>query len=195
MKFRPSLFLFSILMMMTSGTDLRANDLDELVLGGGCFWCIEALYERLDGVDSVTSGYAGGHVDDPSYQQVVTGETGHAEVVRIRFRPEAISLEDLLDYFWVAHDPTTLNRQGADVGPQYRSIILYQGEAQKAVAEASKERAQAEFTRPIVTEIVPLETFYRAEAYHQDYFAKNPEAAYCQLVIAPKIEKLEAKGR
>lgn len=162
-----------------------------IVLGGGCFWCIEALYETVDGVQSVESGYAAGHVPDPSYQEVCSGQTGHAEVVRITFDPQTVSLPALLDFFWEAHDPTTVDRQGADVGPQYRSIILYQSPEQKEAAVASRDKAQPKFADPIVTEIEPLETFYRAEEYHQDYFRKNPQAAYCQYVIAPKLKKLE----
>lgn len=173
---------------------MNAEDSDpskSLVLGGGCFWCVEALYETLEGVQAVQSGYAGGSVPNPSYETISTGNTGHAEVVRIEFDPAAVSLRQLLDFFWQAHDPTTLNRQGADVGPQYRSIILYQSKEQKKEAEASRQQAQSEFNDPIVTEIVPLETFYPAEEYHQDYFRKNPQAAYCQYVIAPKLKKLE----
>jgi peptide-methionine (S)-S-oxide reductase len=162
-----------------------------IVLGGGCFWCVEALYETLEGVQSVESGYAGGEVPNPTYEAVCAGVTGHAEVVKIGYDPERISLTELLDFFWEAHDPTTLNRQGADVGTQYRSIILYTDEAQKAAALDSKARAQGRFAQPIVTEIVPLEDYYPAEGYHQDYFARNPSAGYCRYVIAPKLKKLE----
>lgn len=158
--------------------------------GGGCFWCTEAVFETEPGVLSVTSGYAGGHTRNPDYREVCTGETGHAEVIQIEYDPAVISYERLLEIFWKAHDPTTLNRQGADVGTQYRSIILYHDEAQRAAAEKSKQAAQAAFARPIVTEIVPLTTFYPAEEYHQDYFRKNPNAAYCRVVIAPKLHKL-----
>lgn len=161
------------------------------VLGGGCFWCMEALFETLPGVVSVTSGYAGGHVPNPTYKQVCTGTTGHAEVIRIEYDPNRIRYEDLLEAFWEAHDPTTPNRQGNDVGPQYRSIILYVNEAQRRAAEKSRVEAARRFSRPIVTEIVPLERFYPAEAYHQDYFRKNPEQAYCQFVIRPKLEKFQ----
>ncbi|MCC5835241.1 MAG: peptide-methionine (S)-S-oxide reductase MsrA [Opitutales bacterium] len=196
MKQLFSTLIFALAMTPASPSDAESSPTYiELVLGGGCFWCVEAVYERFEGVQEVHSGYAGGHVPDPSYQDVISGRTGHAEVVRIRFDPEQVSLEDLLDFFWVAHDPTTLNRQGADVGTQYRSIILYAGEDQKAAALASMERAQEGFSRPIVTEIGPLEAFYLAEDYHQDYFANNPEAAYCQYVIAPKIQQLKAKGK
>jgi peptide-methionine (S)-S-oxide reductase len=158
--------------------------------GGGCFWCIEAVFETEPGVKAVVSGYAGGTVANPSYRQVCTGTTGHAEVVRIEFDPAVISYAKLLDLFWDAHDPTTLNRQGADVGTQYRSIILYGDEDQKRVAEASKAAAQEHFEQPIVTEIVPLTQFFPAEDYHQDYFRHNGEAPYCRMVIAPKLKKL-----
>jgi len=164
---------------------------ETLVLGGGCFWCTEAAYKLLPGVKEVVSGYAGGTTRNPTYEQVFEGHGNHAEVIRIHYDPETISREQLLDFFWEAHDPTTLNRQGADVGPQYRSIILYQNAEQKAAAEASIDRTQPTFSRPIVTELVPLERFWPAEDYHQDYFRKNPEAGFCRLVIAPKVKKLK----
>jgi peptide-methionine (S)-S-oxide reductase len=160
------------------------------VLGGGCFWCIEAVYERMDGVKSVVSGYAGGAQPDPTYEQVCTGSTGHAEVVQIEFDPGVISYERILEIFWEAHDPTSLNRQGADVGTQYRSIILYSDKSQRAAAEKSRAKAGKQFERPIVTEIVPLKVFYCAEDYHQDYYANNPYAGYCTFVIRPKLQKL-----
>lgn len=161
-----------------------------LTLGGGCFWCIEALYETIDGVTATVSGYAGGHVKNPSYKAVCTGTTGHAEVVQISFDPSKVTLEELLDFFWEAHDPTTQNRQGADVGTQYRSAIFYADEAQKEAALASREKAQKAFADPIVTEIEPLEVFYPAEDYHQDYYANNAAQPYCRFVIAPKLKKL-----
>jgi peptide-methionine (S)-S-oxide reductase len=164
---------------------------ESLVLGGGCFWCTEAAYEILPGVKAVTSGYAGGHVPNPTYEQIGTKKTGHAEVIKIDFDPAAVSLERLLDYFWHAHNPTQIDGQGNDHGPQYRSIILYANAAQKAAAEKSRAAAAKVFRDPIVTQIVPLEKFWPAEGYHQDYFAKNPNAGYCQFVIAPKIKKLE----
>jgi len=160
-------------------------------LGGGCFWCMEAVYERLPGVISVTSGFAGGHTPNPTYQQVCNGDTGYAEVTQIVFDPAKISYAKLLDVFWQAHDPTTLNRQGADEGTQYRSIILYHSEAQRLAAEKSKAEAQKNFKHPIVTEIVPFTKFYRAEDYHQEYYDNNSTAFYCRVVIAPKLEKLE----
>lgn len=161
-----------------------------IILGGGCFWCIEAAYRRLPGVLSADSGYAGGHVDNPDYKQVCTGTTGHAEVVKVAFDPDTVSLEDILDFFWRAHDPTTLNRQGADVGTQYRSVIMYADEEQKAVAERSRDRAQGQFSDPIVTEIVPEATFYPAEDYHRDFYENNPAQGYCRMVIQPKLKKL-----
>lgn len=164
---------------------------ERATLGGGCFWCLEAVFEQLDGVKAVVSGYAGGTKDQPTYQEVCSGSTGHAEVVQVEFEPGKISFERLLDVFWEAHDPTTLNRQGPDTGTQYRSIILYHDEAQKLAAEKSKLAAQTRFRRSIVTEIVPLTKFYPAEAYHQDYYRNNPNAPYCQVWIKPKVEKLK----
>src|SRR5271154_3993627 len=162
-------------------------------LGGGCFWCMEAVFERLPGVISVTSGFAGGHTENPTYEQVCTETTGHAEVTEIAFDPAKISYDKLLEVFWQAHDPTTLNRQGADKGTSYRSIILYHDKKQKLLAEKSKLAAQENFKNPIVTEIVPLKKFYKAEDYHQQYFDNNSNAPYCQVVITPKLEKLEKK--
>lgn len=164
-------------------------------LGGGCFWCIEAVFERIPGVVAAESGYAGGHAANPTYEQVCTGRTGHAEVVEVTFDPSVISYEDILKRFFTAHDPTTLNRQGADTGTQYRSIVLYESDEQRAAAEAAKAAIQKEWSDPVVTEIVPLERFWRAEEYHQDYFAKNPFAGYCQAVIKPKISKLHLGPR
>lgn len=161
-------------------------------LGGGCFWCLEAVFERLEGVESVTSGYAGGHVPEPSYRQVCSGTTGHAEVVRIAYDPAVITFRDLLDVFFATHDPTTPNRQGADRGPQYRSIILYESEAQRETAESVMTELGAEgvFGDPIVTELEPLDTFYEAEAEHQDFYRDNPSYGYCRVVIDPKVAKL-----
>ncbi|MDD5260850.1 MAG: peptide-methionine (S)-S-oxide reductase MsrA [Methylacidiphilales bacterium] len=169
----------------------QTHDLELASFGGGCFWCIDAVFERLDGVKKVTSGYAGGTHARPTYEEVCSGSTGHAEVVQISFDPAKISYEKLLEVFWQAHDPTTLNRQGPDFGTQYRSIILYQNEKQKAAAEKSKAEAAKKFSSPIVTEIVPLKEFYPAENYHQDYFRLNGHAPYCRFVIAPKVEKLQ----
>jgi peptide-methionine (S)-S-oxide reductase len=162
-------------------------------LGGGCFWCMDAVYERLPGVISLTSGFSGGSTKDPSYQDVCTGTTGHAEVIQIKFDPAKITYSKLLEVFWQAHDPTTLNRQGADEGTQYRSIILYHGEKQRLEAEKSKLEAQTHIKAPIVTEIVPFTVFYPAEDYHQGYYDANSDQPYCRVVITPKLEKLEHK--
>jgi peptide-methionine (S)-S-oxide reductase len=159
------------------------------VLGGGCFWCLDALYRRLKGVTGVESGYAGGHTDSPSYYRVATGTTGHAEVVRVSFDEAVIPSDVILDAFFIVHDPTTPDRQGADEGPQYRSIMLYEDEEQKRRFEAAMDRAQPHWDTRIVTEIAPLKTFYPAEPEHQDYYFKQPEAGYCQVVIAPKLSK------
>ena len=164
---------------------------ETLVLGGGCFWCTEAAYQLVPGVKSVVSGYAGGKDKTPTYEGVCSGATGHAEVIRIEYAPAELTVERLLELFWVVHDPTTLNRQGADRGTQYRSIILYANDAQKTAAEKAKAAAQAKFTDPIVTQIVPLEKFYEAEAEHQDYFKNNPYGGYCQMVVKPKVEKMK----
>lgn len=163
--------------------------------GGGCFWCTEAVFERIDGVKNVVSGYEGGTKPNPSYQQVCSGDTGHAEVIRIEFDPAQVSYADLLDVFWQAHDPTTKNRQGPDEGTQYRSVIFYHDDAQKAAAEKSKKETSTQFKYPIVTEIVPHMTFYTAEEYHQDFFAKNPNNRYCQYNIPPKLLKLKKAGK
>lgn len=160
-------------------------------LAGGCFWCLEAVYDELKGVTDVVSGYAGGHVDNPSYRAVCTGTTGHAEVVQITFDNDVISYQDLLNVFFTIHDPTTLNRQGADVGTQYRSAVYYHSDAQRETAQATIAAldAQGLWADPIVTEVTPIGTFYAAEDYHQEYFARNPDAGYCQVVIAPKVAK------
>lgn len=166
---------------------------ETIVLGGGCFWCVEAAYQLLPGVKDAVSGYAGGTVARPSYKQVCTGTTGHAEVVKIEYDPSIISLERLLEFFWDVHDPTTLNRQGEDVGTQYRSIVLFTNPAQKAAAEKARIEAQKNFRDPITTEIVPLTEFWPAEAYHQEYFDNNQSQPYCSAVIKPKIDKLKKK--
>jgi len=161
-------------------------------LGAGCFWCVEAVLEQVDGVLDVASGYMGGEVADPSYQDVCTGRTGHAEVVQVRFDPRVLPYEHLLAWFWKLHDPTTLDRQGPDVGTQYRSAIFVHSEVQREAAEASKAAADAsgEFSGPIVTEITPAGEFYEAEEYHQDYYRQNRQQGYCRAVIAPKLDKL-----
>lgn len=165
------------------------------VLGGGCFWCTEAIYKRIRGVVSVRSGYAGGHTKNPTYQSVCNGNTGHAEVIRIEFEPSVISYKEIIDIFWYAHDPTIKNRQGNDIGPQYRSIILYMNEDQKVIAERSMEEADksGDFRNPITTEIVPLEDFYPAEDYHEDFFANNPNQPYCRVIISPKVRSFMKK--
>ena len=162
---------------------------------GGCFWCVEAAFEELAGVESTTSGYAGGHVDDPSYEAVCSGTTGHAEVVQVEYDPDRVGFEDLLAVFFAVHDPTTLNRQGPDVGSQYRSAVFYHDEAQREAVEAFIEELEAEgvYDDPIVTEVEPLETFWRAEEYHQDYFEKNPNQPYCAVNIPPKLEKVRER--
>ncbi|HVV72040.1 MAG TPA: peptide-methionine (S)-S-oxide reductase MsrA [Verrucomicrobiae bacterium] len=167
--------------------------METATLGGGCFWCTEAMFQMLPGVKSVTSGYAGGTTENPTYKEVCTGRTGHAEVIQVEFDPAVVTYDKILETFWEAHDPTTLNRQGADTGTQYRSIILYNSDAQKAAAEKSKAEAQKRFSKPIVTEIVPLTHFWKAEEYHQNYFRTNPNQPYCRVVIEPKVEKFEKK--
>lgn len=163
-------------------------------LGAGCFWCVEAVYQELRGVTKVVSGYSGGHIEDPSYRAVCTGTTGHAEVCQVHFDPKIISYEEILEVFWTTHDPTTLNRQGADVGTQYRSVIYYHDARQKAIAEKSKASVATQiWDDPIVTEISPAQKFYKAEDYHQDYYAGNQAEPYCQIVIAPKLKKFKEK--
>ncbi|MFC7165133.1 peptide-methionine (S)-S-oxide reductase MsrA [Halospeciosus flavus] len=171
------------------------NDYERATFGGGCFWCVEAAFETVEGVVDVTSGYAGGRVEEPTYEAVCTGETGHAEVVQLTYDPDVITYEDLLEVFFTIHDPTQLNRQGPDVGEQYRSAIFYHDDEQREKAEAYVETLEEEdvYDDEIVTEIEPLETFYEAEEYHQNYFEKNPEDAYCQMHAAPKVKKVREK--
>ncbi|MBI2416512.1 MAG: peptide-methionine (S)-S-oxide reductase MsrA [Ignavibacteriales bacterium] len=166
---------------------------DTATFGSGCFWCTEAIFERVKGVVSVESGYSGGNVENPTYQQVCDGNTGHAEVCRIVFNPEVISYEDLLEIFWKTHDPTTPNQQGNDVGTQYRSVIFYHTEKQKELAEFYKSKLDSAgiYPKPIVTEITAEQTFYKAENYHQNYYNENPEQGYCNFVITPKVEKFK----
>src|SRR5438094_3834551 len=174
-----------------SMTSEQSGPRETATLGGGCFWCLEAVYDELKGVERVVSGYAGGQVANPSYEQVCSGRTGHAEVTQITFDPRAISFEQLLEVFFTIHDPTTLNRQGHDVGTQYRSIILYHSPEQKATAEKAIEELTASklWGAPIVTTIEPLTVFYPAEEYHQHYFVRNPGQGYCQAIVAPKVAK------
>ena len=190
MKLVSALLLLLAIALKAEDTPMNTR---KATLGGGCFWCVEAVYERMPGILSVTSGYAGGRTDNPTYEDICTGKTGHAEVVQIEYDPEKISYEKIIDLFWDAHDPTTLNRQGADVGTQYRSIILTGDDDEARIAKESKERAQAEFRSPIVTEIVPLEKFYPAEDHHQDFYRENPMHPYNMAVIRPKLEKLKDK--
>jgi peptide-methionine (S)-S-oxide reductase len=175
----------------TSTSSAAAPKLQTATFGMGCFWCAQALFEKFNGVTHIDCGYAGGHTQNPTYEDVCSDQTGHAEVVRITYDPSIITYRQLLDIFWDVHDPTTLNQQGDDVGTQYRSIILYENPAQKQLAEASKKAEEATLKAPVTTEIVPLTAFYRAEEYHQDYFKKNPTAPYCIYVISPKLQKLE----
>ena len=197
LKMKPALCILAVFATLNltalaqTPNVMNTNKTELATFGGGCFWCMEAVFERLPGVKSVASGFAGGHTANPTYEQVCTGTTGHAEVTQIEFYPAKISYEKLLDVFWQAHDPTTLNRQGADEGTQYRSIILYHSEAQKLAVEKSKAGAQKNFKHPIVTEIVPFTKFYKAVGSHQEYYDNNSNAPYCRMVIAPKLEKLE----
>jgi len=165
------------------------------VLGGGCFWCLEAVFDKVDGIISVESGYMGGNTDKPTYRQVCEGNTGHVEVVRVSFDPERLSYDDLLEIFFTIHDPTTLNRQGNDVGTQYRSVIFYTSEEQRNKAEATIARLNSSrtFSSPIVTTVEPAKQFHLAEDYHQEYFANNPNQPYCQLVVSPKVKKFQQK--
>ena len=167
--------------------------LEVITLGAGCFWCTEAVFQRLEGVEKVVSGYAGGLIENPSYRQICTGTTGHAEVIQVFFNPKKVSLESLLEVFWATHDPTTLNRQGGDVGPQYRSAVFYHSDTQKEIAAHLKADLNAKhvFDKPIVTEITAFTNFYPAENYHQDYFNLNGMQPYCQFVVKPKVDKLK----
>ncbi len=199
------LLLPLIAALLPTMTDLQAAEIvksasekyapEKIVIGGGCFWCVEAVLQRVDGVKKVVSGYSGGHVANPTYEQVCTKQTGHAEVVLVTFDPSALNLDTLLDVFFASHDPTTPNQQGADKGPQYRSVIFYANEDQKKAADAAIVRAKKEWSAPIVTEVSPLKQFYVAEDYHQNYFNLNKNRnPYCSVVIAPKLKKLIDKG-
>lgn len=189
-----SFITISILSMIMSPLSEPSQSENEVaVFGAGCFWCVEAIYQRVNGVVSVESGYAGGHVENPTYREVTTGRTGHAEVTKVVYDPSVISYKELLEVFWHTHDPTTLNRQGADVGPQYRSAIFYMNKAQKEIAEESLKKTDRSglWGAPIVTEITPLTNYSTAEDYHQNYFNNNPNAGYCSIVIAPKVAKFK----
>ncbi len=195
MKVRPFLILlFPFLAMTLSAEAKPASKTEFATIGGGCFWCTEAVLERLPGVLKAVSGYAGGKVAEPTYEAVCTGRTGHAEVIQVEFDPAVVSYEKVLEVFFEAHDPTTLNRQGADQGSQYRSVIFYHDEAQHIAAGRAKLATQAHYADSIVTEIVPLTKFYPAEKYHQDFFKNNPTQGYCTFVIPPKLKKLQGKG-
>jgi peptide-methionine (S)-S-oxide reductase len=177
------------------GIRVATGEREVVTIGGGCFWCTEAVFTELRGVESVESGYSGGTVPRPSYEQVCTGTTGHAEAVQITFDPSVLSLHDLLTVFFTTHDPTTLNRQGNDSGTQYRSVVFYRNADQKATTERVIQELEAEhlYRKSFVTQVVPFAEFYPAEEYHRNYFARNPERAYCQLVIAPKVAKFRSK--
>jgi peptide-methionine (S)-S-oxide reductase len=170
-----------------------SEELQLATFGSGCFWCTEAFFLKVNGVESVTSGYSGGKVKNPTYREVCTGSTGHAEVIQLTYDPKKVSFDELLEVFWNTHDPTTLNRQGADEGTQYRSVVFYHSEEQKKLAEEYKKQLEASrvYKSPIVTEITPITVFYKAEDYHQDYYALNPNQGYCQYVIRPKVEKFK----
>jgi peptide-methionine (S)-S-oxide reductase len=189
MQFNRHILPALLLISMTTLT--KPAKADSLVLGGGCFWCLDATYKLLPGVTHVTCGYAGGTVSNPTYEQVCTEETGHAEVVKIDYDPAVVPLDKVLSYFWHVHNPTQVGGQGNDMGSSYRSIILYASPEQKAAAEKSRAEAQKGYSEPITTEIVPLTKFWPAEDYHQDYFAKHPDAGYCSVVIRPKVDKLK----
>jgi peptide-methionine (S)-S-oxide reductase len=189
--------IFSLSLLILTATIMEAaaqtSKVETATFGAGCFWCVEAVYQRVNGVIHVESGYSGGTIKNPSYREVTTGRTGHVEVARILFDPALITYEQLLEVFWHTHDPTTKDRQGNDVGPQYRSVIFYHSEAQREIAEASKKRTDASglWKNPIVTAIEPLKNYYKAEDYHQNYFNDNPMQPYCSFVIAPKIAKFQ----
>ena len=185
--------LFLMITTTLLATPPEKTTSSKAVFGGGCFWCLEALFQTVPGVTHVTSGFAGGSTKHPTYEEVCTGETGHAEVIEVTYDPKKASYDQLLDFFWRVHDPTTLNRQGADSGTQYRSIILTTTPDQQRLAELSKKKVQAAFAKPIVTEVKPLVAFYPADISHQDYYRNHRNAPYCRAVIAPKLEKLKVE--
>ena len=187
------LLLFFVLLLSIIHGEETMKESEKATFGAGCFWCVEAVFEGIIGVIDVRSGYTGGNIENPTYEQICTGETGHAEVIQMDFDKTIISFSELLETFWISHDPTTLNRQGADSGTQYRSAIFYHNNEQKLIAEKSKQSVEISkvFPQPIVTDISPLSIFYLAENYHQDYFRNNPKAPYCQMVIKPKLDKLK----
>lgn len=187
------LILIPLLFAMNNTPDKSTEDNEIAILGAGCFWCVEAIFQRVKGVSAVESGYAGGHVQNPTYNEVISGKTGHAEVAHVTFDPSIITYEEILEVFWHTHDPTTLNRQGADVGTQYRSAIFYLNYEQKEIAEKSLKKTDESdlWDDPIVTEITPVSNYSTAEDYHQNYFNNNPNAGYCSVVIAPKLAKFK----
>ena len=190
--FIKSYFVGIILGFIMAESKMHTQKIDKATFGAGCFWCVEAIFERLEGVADVSAGYTGGKMEHPSYEDVCSGETGHVEVIQLDYNPQIIGFEELLDIFWKSHDPTTLNRQGADMGTQYRSAIFYHSEKQREIAEKSLQAADRMkiYENPIVTEISPRTTFYLAEGYHQDYYHRNINAPYCKVVIQPKLQKL-----
>ena len=189
----PDKKMWILAICLSTSLFAQAGEKAYATFGAGCFWCVEAVFERVEGVDTVVSGYMGGKVPDPTYKQVVTGRTGHAEVVQVAYDPKVVDYATLLEIFWKTHDPTTLNRQGADRGTQYRSAVFFHDEKQRELAEKYKKDLDAAgiWKNPIVTEITAASTFYEAEGYHQEYFELNPNAGYCRAVIAPKIKKFE----
>lgn len=187
------LIFFFALSLNGISQNKKASNLETITLGGGCYWCVEAVYENLDGVKSVVSGFSGGKVANPTYEEVCTGETGHAEVVQITYDKNVTDINEIFKVFFTVHDPTTLNRQGADVGTQYRSVIFYKNEEQKKAAQsiiAELNKAKV-YNNPIVTKVEPFKAFYKAEDYHQNYYANNKNQPYCKMVIQPKLEKFE----
>jgi len=193
MKIKSSILLLILILFSMENSSAQQKKMQKATFGMGCFWCSEAIFQRLNGVSKVRSGYEGGNIPNPTYEEVCSGDTHHVEVIELEFDPAKISYEELLEIFWKTHDPTTLNRQGADVGTQYRSVIFYHNEEQKALAEKYKNLLNKEnaFGKPVVTAIEKAAPFYVAENYHQDYFLRNGEQPYCRLVILPKVEKLE----
>jgi peptide-methionine (S)-S-oxide reductase len=185
--------LLVVIILGMIGSTMSTGRNEYATIGGGCFWCFEAVYQRIPGVISVTSGYSGGAIKDPTYEQVCSGSTGHAEVVQIEFDPAKVSFAKILETFWKAHDPTTLNRQGNDAGTQYRSVIFYHSPEQQRLAEESIRKVQPAFDDPIVTEVNPFTAFYKAEAYHQKYYQNNANQPYCRFVIQPKLDKIFSK--
>ncbi len=179
--------------MPTDQSPTLSNQTEVATLGGGCFWCVEIMYQDLKGVLKVESGYSGGKTDNPTYREICTGLSGHAEVIQVTFDPTIITFKEILEVFFTVHDPTTLNRQGNDSGTQYRSVIFYDSAAQKSVAEQVKQESQAIWDNPIVTEISPLSNYFKAEVYHQNYFKDNPNQPYCSIVIAPKVRKFRER--